>query len=100
MSASSTARPRAWRLQFSLRLLLLALTAFAIGFPIWYRWPYEEAIDNPAGASLITTWQRQWGGSRVKHGLARLVAGGAAVQSTMYRNGLRHGPYECEGVRG
>ena len=34
---------RRWspRLQFSLRVLLLAITAFAIGFPIWFRWPYR-----------------------------------------------------------
>jgi hypothetical protein len=36
--------PHRWlpRPQFSLRLLLLAVTTFAIGFPIWYRWPIEE----------------------------------------------------------
>jgi hypothetical protein len=98
--ADSKSGPRAWRLQFSLRLLLVAFTAFAIGFPIWYRWPYKEAIDHPSGATLITTWQRQWGGSRVKHGLERLVVDDEKLESTTYRNGLRHGPYEREGVRG
>jgi len=34
------------RLQFSLRLLMLALTAFAIGFPIWYRWPYQTVVEE------------------------------------------------------
>ncbi len=98
--AAIPARPRAWRLQFSLRLLLVAFTAFAIGFPIWYRWPYRERIDNPAGASLITTWQRQWGGGRVKHGMERLIAYDEVVESTMYRNGLRHGPFQGQGIRG
>ena len=65
----TAARPRRWRLQFSLRVLVLALTAFAIGFPIWYRWPYREATvhrdsTGAVAARRITTWQRQWGGGR------------------------------------
>jgi len=98
----SAAQPRRWRLQFSLKLLLIAFTAFAIGFPIWYRWPYEETTAMPGG-SLIITWQRQWGGGRAKHGLERWVAGGSGqtVQSIIYRNGLRHGPYtDSQGTRG
>jgi hypothetical protein len=115
--ASSAARPRRFPLQFSLRLLLLAFTAFAIGFPIWYRWPYEEEIPEPGGltrsdpftpfdgldpfisaptgsptARRITTWQRQWGGGRLKHGVERLIDG-ENVQSTTYVRGKKHGPY-------
>src|SRR5207248_6526902 len=92
--AASILRPRTWRLQFSLRLLLLAFTGFAIGFPIWYRWPYEETEANSTALSRrITTWQRQWGGGRLKHGLERQVVGSETIESVMYRNGLRHGPY-------
>lgn len=95
------ARPRALRLQFSLRLLLLAFTAFAVGFPIWYRWPYEETELHPGGiAKRITTWQRQWGGGRRKHGSERLVERGKVIERVMYRNGLRHGPYESNLLRG
>jgi hypothetical protein len=74
--------------RFSLRLLLLAVTAFAIGFPIWYRWPYaeEEPVypmtnigtrsavnlvpDERHGPSqrIVTTWQRKWGGGRARQG--------------------------------
>src|SRR6185295_1137871 len=100
-TTAPSARPGWLRLQFSLRLLLLAFTAFAIGFPVWYRWPYEEAVINPTAiASQITTWQRQWGGGRVKHGPQRLIAGGEIVESVMYLNGLRHGPYQRDEVRG
>jgi hypothetical protein len=55
---------------------LLAVTAFAIGFPIWYRWPYDEVewydpyTGGPATGTersrSVTTWQRTWGGGRVK----------------------------------
>ena len=95
------AHPRASRLQFSLRLLLLAFTGFAIGFPTWYRWPYEEVeFNRTATASRITTWQRQWGGGRLKHGLQRQVANGETIESLVYRDGLRHGPYESKTLRG
>jgi hypothetical protein len=99
--SQSPIRPRPWRLQFSLKLLLIAFTAFAIGFPIWYRWPYEETDIDPTGtARWITTWQRQFGGGRRKQGLERLIANGQTIESTMYRNGVRHGSYENQGTRG
>jgi hypothetical protein len=99
--AASLARPRAWRLQFSLRILLLAFTAFAIGFPIWYRWPYEEIVVNAAAkAEQTTTWQRQWGGARLKHGVQRQLVDGKTIESLVYRNGLRHGLYESGWARG
>lgn len=88
-------RPRPWRLQFSLRHLLLTFTAFAIGFPLWYRWPYQEIKTNPAGTrKQITTWQRQWGGGSKKHGLQRWILHGKTFESITYRNDERQGPYE------
>jgi hypothetical protein len=60
--------------RFSLRMLLLAFTAVAIGFPVWYRWPYVEESDiwETGGRGVTerwaTTWQRKWGGGRWKHG--------------------------------
>src|SRR5207302_9939835 len=96
MNASFPARPRRWRLQFSLRLLLLAITAFAIGFPIWYRWPYrEQTLQRDATGAVvakrITTWQRQWGGERLQHGPDQFILGDATF-TTMYVRGLRRGP--------
>jgi hypothetical protein len=96
---------RSWpRLQFSLRLLLLALTAFSVGFPIWYHWPYEEPVERRApkgrSAQTITTWQRQWGGGRLKHGVERQVRDGRTVETTTYRSGLRHGLHEQGAQRG
>jgi hypothetical protein len=95
--AAKSTPARRLRLQFSLRMLLFALTAFAIGFPIWYRWPYEGVDrETPAGSTPvvkeISTWQRQWGGGRLKHGSEKLIADGQTVLTTMYQNGKRHGP--------
>jgi hypothetical protein len=97
-----------------LRVLLLLFTALAIGLPICYRWPYEEELadvlprsladpfdrlpsDDPFGppptrVRRITTWQRQWGGDKLKHGVERHVGTGGS-RSTTYRLGKRHGPY-------
>jgi hypothetical protein len=94
---SSPARPRVWRLQFSLRLALVAFTAFAIGFPIWYRWPYEEEVVRAAPGFLptktIITWRRQWGGGKLKDGPEKVLIGGAVSKITTYRNGRKHGPF-------
>src|SRR5688500_10025317 len=92
-TAASTRRnwPRL-RPQFSLRLLLLAFTAFALGFPIWYRWPYVEVEENPSGR-ITTTWRQSWGGGRVKHGQTRRDSVGSIVYSVRtYREGVLHGP--------
>ena len=99
---------RRFTLRYSLRVLLLAFTAFAIGFPIWYRWPYQEVelrypesnakpdTSQPPFGREITTWQRQWGGGRLKHGLSTTVwnANGQRVEAT-YRLGKRDGPRTC-----
>jgi hypothetical protein len=42
MANTSDTSRRRFSLRYSLRVLLLGLTAFAIGFPVWYRRPYEE----------------------------------------------------------
>jgi hypothetical protein len=68
-----------------------------VGFPLWYRWPYEE-IEPFASPGLMSngsraiTWQRQWGGGRVKHGPERLMFMGQTATLTTYQNGRKHGP--------
>lgn len=104
MTAAAPA-PRRLPLRFSLRVLLLAVTAFAVGFPIWYRWPYEEeqvswAKDatgkddhsRPPDARRVKTWQRQWGSGRLQHGEERYYIGGKLVELTSYATGKLHGP--------
>ncbi len=92
--------PRRLPLRFSLRVLLLAVTAFAIGFPIWYRWPYEEAEPwqgfssvGPNSMYRVKTWQRQWGGGRLQHGEERIYIGDKLVEVYTYRAGKRQGSF-------
>jgi hypothetical protein len=106
--------------RYSLRLLLVAFTVFAIGFPIWYRWPYQESLDEatiapadpfaapaakpakrtPAAKPaklkriVVTTWQRQWGGERLKHGPETTYQDGEPILRATYHRGILHGPYE------
>ena len=101
------------RPRYSLRLLLIAFTAFAIGFPIWYRWPYEEEEQfyrerngvpdktQPPIARRVTTWQRQWGSGRLKHGLSTThLEPGRGREDLTYRDGKTHGPARSYGPDG
>lgn len=95
---SASNRPRTRRLQFSLRLFFLAFTAFAIGFPLWYRWPYVETQDvhDPVTGAVvekrITTWRRQFGGDKIRHGKSQRIFGAGTI-TEHYSVGRRHGPY-------
>ena len=96
MQSSQPSRSRLARLprpQYSLRVLVLLVTLFAIGFPIWYRWPYEITEPPDGGPSTrTTTWQRQWGGGKLKHG-PMINKQGPMTLTSVYRNDLLHGPY-------
>jgi hypothetical protein len=81
-------------------MLLLAFTAAAIGFPIWYRWPYTEESQLPADKrqppvyKLVTTWRRTWGGGRVKDGPeTRESPDGKFRVVKNYKDGVLDGPY-------
>jgi hypothetical protein len=94
--------PRFWlRPRFGLRELLLAFTAFAIGFPIWYRWPYVETVtERGTHYTSVCTWQRQWGGGRRKHGIERQILDGHTISVTTYRSDQCHGPCEFDNLAG
>jgi hypothetical protein len=47
----------------------------------------------PTEKRQITTWQRQWGGGRLKHGPETDILGGQTLSITTYRHGKKHGPY-------
>jgi hypothetical protein len=102
MAAAPSSPRRPLAVRYSLRMLLLALTAFAIGFPIWYRRPYEEVeaegtMGSRKGAPNFkrsATWQRQWGGGRLKHGPESHYMDGELLHRTIYRNGQPHGLWE------
>jgi hypothetical protein len=102
--ATGKSIPARLPLRFSLRVLLLAVTVFAIGFPIWYRWPYEEedpdAAKSNQNTKRVITWQRQWGGGRLKHGPESTYRKGELIHRATYKNGILHGPFEARMPRG
>jgi hypothetical protein len=110
-SGSGGTRPRIgpdWSklpVRFSLRTLLVALTLFAIGFPIWYRWPYREVEliyrnvngqpdkTKPPVMRVVSTWRRNWGGKPYKQGESIVYrADGGIIARTEYRRDKRNGP--------
>jgi hypothetical protein len=117
----STSISRRWlpRAQFSLRTFLLAVTTVGIGFPAWYRMPYEETVvpsqelvtdycnlgshKDPdfCYSRVTTTWQRQFGGSRLEHGRCRKYdkAGRLKIEQE-FRDGKPHGAYRYYGHLG
>jgi hypothetical protein len=106
---TTSTRRRRPLLTFSLRFLLLAVTAFAIGFAVWYRWPYTEAeltavasdpFATPDKREVVTTWQRQWGGTRVKQGPEQTHVNGRLVSTVEYRDGVLEGPARNFGPAG
>ncbi|HEX5103077.1 MAG TPA: hypothetical protein VFV87_04660, partial [Pirellulaceae bacterium] len=87
---------RLWAPRFSLRMLLAAFTAVAIGIPVWYRWPYEEEEDIPSRERIVNTWQRQWGGGRLLHGPRTWFrSDGSKQYVTHFVRGERHGRFEA-----
>jgi hypothetical protein len=109
MTDAASRKPSRLPLRFSLRVLLVAVTLFAIGFPIWYRRPYEETVVQapsgdpfaaPGEMRITTTWQRQWGGGRLKHGVERVVRNGKTSWTTAFRDGKQHGLHQSFYVTG
>lgn len=101
-------RPRRLRPQFSLRVLLLLLTLFAIGFPVWYVWPYTDREVHyemgPTGkpdktklpiGETVTSMKRVIGGKPVKHGLkiSRFPGRISQERSQEFVNDVAHGAF-------
>jgi len=115
MSASPPLPARRSRiaLRFSLRVLLVAFTTASVGFPIWYRWPYtEEELLYPDRngqpdktrapfGRRVTSWQRQWGGGRLKHGTSTTFWNAYDQRAeTPYRDGKMQGLASEYGAEG
>jgi hypothetical protein len=103
------------RPRYSLRTLLIAVTAFAIGFPLWCRWPIREAkleyprvtkqvgprfieVEDktaPPVSRTVTTWRRHWGKGHVKSGPTTVTYFGERKQVivTHYDHDELHGPF-------
>jgi hypothetical protein len=100
------------RLQFSLKWLLIGLTAAAIGVAVWTRWPIAEEVisrgtlwreeepgkGNPAGLVSsereVAYYRRVLGGKKLRHGTSELFdKDGRLLVSQNFRDGVLHGKY-------
>ncbi len=69
MTLKSSPAQRQFRLQFSLRMLLLLTALVAVALAV-FRWPWEVRVfrhGNP-GTTQTTTYHRGWTGASLKHG--------------------------------
>ncbi|MGI8977996.1 MAG: toxin-antitoxin system YwqK family antitoxin [Pirellulaceae bacterium] len=96
--------PRRWfSPRFSLRLLMLLVTAAAVGSAFWWRWPVTQTTEKRQGSSVTketSTYHRGLWGNLIKHGVHRETVDGEVVLEEHYREGLRHGPYRSLRVTG
>jgi hypothetical protein len=85
----------------------LFISAFAVGFPVVYRWPFQDEefryplgndgrpdLTKPPNAKIVTTWRRTWGGGSEKHG-RRVTQNLNSSMLTVehYERDLRHGAF-------
>jgi antitoxin component YwqK of YwqJK toxin-antitoxin module len=101
--------PRRFRLQVSLRVLLLLMAVIGVSLAV-YRWPWEETKQHQIGkeffngdiADYVTTstWHRNWRGTPVLHG-AKLIQRNKQLRvESNYYDGELHGPRRVYDHRG
>lgn len=98
------------RPQFSLKMLLIAVTAVAIGSAVWWRWPITETVarlevSDVDGSTYqiyeTFTYHRGIRGDLIKHGLHRQTQNGQVWLEDRYREGVLHGPvFKWPGITG
>lgn len=94
-------KPRRWfSPRFSLKMLMLAVTAAAVGAAFWWRWPVTQTTEKKQGLRVTTetfTYHRGLRGNLIKHGVHRITRDGKVEMEEYYREGLLHGPYRRGG---
>ncbi len=89
--------PRRWFApRFSLRMLMLMVTAAALGSAFWWRWPVTQTTDRERGVQVLRetfTYHRGLRGELIKHGVHRDTVAGEVILEEYYREGVLHGPY-------
>ena len=86
--------------RFSLKMLMLVVTAAAVGAAFWWRWPVTQTTEKKRGSSVTTetfTYHRGLRGDLIKHGVHRIVRDDNVETEAYYREGLLHGPYRRGG---
>ena len=110
MLATSPANPPPpFRLQISLRVLLIFMAAVCISLAV-YRWPWEETDQHRVGKeffagdvaefSTTSTYHRNWRGEQVLHGPQRIVRNKQLRVESHFYDGELHGPRRVYDQRG
>ena len=100
-STSTTKPSRRWFApRFSLRMLILIVTAAAVGSAVWWRWPVTQTTVKKLGSREFretSTYHRGIWGNLIKHGVHRTTIDGELDLEEHYGEGVRHGPYQKAG---
>ena len=97
-SAAVNMKPRRWFApRFSLRMLLVVVTAAGVGAGVWWRWPVtqvttKEFVSGRFTAQETYTYHRGFRGELIKHGVHRKTLNGKIELEEHYREGVLHGP--------
>lgn len=95
---SPTNKPSKFRLQISLRMLLLVMAAVGVLLAV-FRWPWEEtrqmvrALDDDTAFETRTTYRRGWTGKPIRHGVEQLYRNSKLIEEANYHDGLPHGRF-------
>ena len=95
-TADKKSRRRWFSPRFSLRMLMLLVTAAAVGSAFWWRWPVTQTTDRARGIQVLRetfTYHRGLRGELIKHGVHRETVAGEVILEEYYREGVLHGPY-------
>lgn len=83
--------------KFSLRMLMLMVTATAVGSAFWWRWPVTRTTTVRKGSVTFQetfTYHRGFGGELIKHGVHRTTVNGEVELEEYFREGVLHGPFQ------
>jgi antitoxin component YwqK of YwqJK toxin-antitoxin module len=102
-------KPNKFRLQISLRMLLLLMAAVGVSLAV-FRWPWEETKQHQIGKDLFqgdiadyvtkSTYHRNWRGLPVLHGQMLVQRNKQLRVENNYYDGELHGPRRVYDHRG
>jgi hypothetical protein len=90
VSTTASVRPRCWLSpRFSLKMLMLAVTAAAVGSAVWWRWPVtiKRVIRQSPLIEETRTYHRGLWGNLIEHGVYRRTVDGKIEREMHFHEG-------------
>jgi hypothetical protein len=87
---TASVRPRRWfSPRFSLKMLMLAVTAAAVGSAVWWRWPVtiQKVIRQSPLIEETRTYHRGLWGNLIEHGVYRRTVDGKIEREMHFHEG-------------